>query len=336
MWWPTFSLLWLLACLLKTPAASAHLKVVTAGDDVTLECSFGSGSVAVMFYWYKQVLGQKPVVMSRFSKHNKASAFLGEFKRDPRLSLKNKLHQNHLTISDSRQSDSATYFCISGYSYMYEFETGVALVVRGRDLSVETQTEGRGRAGGSLVLRCLVRAADCDGRREVYWVKEVAGRLALVTYAGDGGCVKSVEDSKTCVSLLRVGNMSSEQTGTEHTGTEHTGTEHTGTEHTGTYHCAVAACGQVLLGNGTTVVLEDVSFVLELYFLCGSLVVGLMLVLLLGVSALTMIRTRTTQGPGLGSASVRSGIRGRNHGDAVRLNQRDGTWSECVYSEVHQ
>ncbi|KAK7904671.1 hypothetical protein WMY93_017278 [Mugilogobius chulae] len=338
MRWPTLALcssvLWLLARLpTSTSAGSSIFKVAKIGDNVTMECFFGSGSVAVMFYWYKQVLGQKPIVISRFYKHDKNSTFIGDFQKDPRLSLINQQYQNHLTISNLRLTDSASYYCISGYAYMYKFEESVMLVVTSEDFNVETQTnrkiDERVKLGSDVVVQCLVNLKDCDGQREVYWFRAAENENAEVIFRHGRGseedkCVNNGKGkTNTCVYNLYINNVRPEQTGT--------------------YYCAVAACGQVQFGDGTTVQLEEVQIPVLVYVLSGALAFTVLLAVLLCVSALRMIRTTRTR-----SASVTSGSQSASdevHYASVRpkqcvrsrvQTQRDDTWSECVYSEVRQ
>uniref|UniRef100_A0A667ZC51 Uncharacterized LOC115376298 n=1 Tax=Myripristis murdjan TaxID=586833 RepID=A0A667ZC51_9TELE len=84
------------------------------GDNVTLKC-FYEGDVAAKFLWYKQTLGQKPLLMSSFYKYDENAIFYEEFKNDTRFKLEAETNWNQLKISELQHSDSATYFCVSSY-----------------------------------------------------------------------------------------------------------------------------------------------------------------------------------------------------------------------------
>uniref|UniRef100_A0A667ZJ03 Uncharacterized LOC115376289 n=1 Tax=Myripristis murdjan TaxID=586833 RepID=A0A667ZJ03_9TELE len=96
------------------------------GDNMTLKC-FYEGDVAAMFYWYKQTLGQKPLLMCSFYKYEKNAIFHNEFKNDPRFKLEIETNGNQLKIFELQHSDAATYFCVNGLSFDFEFGDGVTL-----------------------------------------------------------------------------------------------------------------------------------------------------------------------------------------------------------------
>uniref|UniRef100_UPI003AAC7AB6 uncharacterized protein n=1 Tax=Centroberyx gerrardi TaxID=166262 RepID=UPI003AAC7AB6 len=136
---------------------------VNVGDNVTLQC-FSEGDLAPKFYWYKQTLGQKPKVMSTFYKYDKNGSFHDEFKYNPRFILDTGNGKNHLTISDLRLSDSATYFCASSYSYKFEFAEGAILSVKGSGSNIQAFVHQPAsetiQPGGSVTLNCTVNLSD--------------------------------------------------------------------------------------------------------------------------------------------------------------------------------
>ena len=95
----------------------------TVGDSLILRYFYEG--VGVMFYWYKQTL------VSKFYKHERNGTFRNEFKNDPRLTLDTGNGKNHLTISDLRISESASYYCTGSYANLLEFVDGVSVSVRG-------------------------------------------------------------------------------------------------------------------------------------------------------------------------------------------------------------
>uniref|UniRef100_A0A8C6SY95 Ig-like domain-containing protein n=1 Tax=Neogobius melanostomus TaxID=47308 RepID=A0A8C6SY95_9GOBI len=306
----------------STPAS---LKVANVGDSVTLECSFGSNSVAVMFYWYKQILGRKPEILSRFYKHDKNSTFLGDFGKDPRLALQNTNYRNHLVISNLRPSDSATYYCVSGYSYVYTFVESVTVMVKAGELTVKSWANGsKSQPGRSVTLQCLVEAGNCDGRGEVYWLRSNGGDSQVGLLHSHGyRCEKATGNPpNSCVYSLPIHHVNSEQTGT--------------------YYCAVAACGQVLFGDGIPVRLQDPKASVVVYALSAALAFTALLAVLLSMSALRMMQMSSTFSTHLKNTTERPAL-GDIYYAALRPKkssrsrvQRDDTWSECVYSEVRQ
>uniref|UniRef100_A0A8C9YS39 Ig-like domain-containing protein n=1 Tax=Sander lucioperca TaxID=283035 RepID=A0A8C9YS39_SANLU len=101
---------------------------VKTGEELTLQC-FYEGDVAVMLYWYKQTLGQKPKLISTYHEYNINGIFHDEFKNNSRFTLDMENGKNHLKITDVRVSDSATYYCASSDTYTYIFEFAEGTVV---------------------------------------------------------------------------------------------------------------------------------------------------------------------------------------------------------------
>ncbi|KAM6960367.1 immunoglobulin kappa light chain-like [Tautogolabrus adspersus] len=207
------------------------------GDSVTLKC-FSKGN-AVMFFWYKQSLGEKPKPMTVFYRHRTGGILLNEFKNNPRFRLATGNGQNHLTISNLVSSDSATYYCTGTLEYDFEFVEGATVSVKGSDLSIPAlihQSESESiQPGDSGALSCKINTGTCDGEHSVYWFKTSEGSHPGLFYTHGGRndqCEK--RESNTQIHSCFY-NLPMEKQNRPHDGT----------------HCAVASCGHILFGNET-------------------------------------------------------------------------------------
>uniref|UniRef100_A0A3Q3Q230 Ig-like domain-containing protein n=2 Tax=Monopterus albus TaxID=43700 RepID=A0A3Q3Q230_MONAL len=112
---------------MTTLKQSSHFESANVGGSVTLPC-LCQDHITVMFYWYKQTLGEKPKLVLTFYKHsNNSGNFYDEFKNNPRFTLDIGRHTNYLKISDLLVSDSATYYCAMSNLYTYEFCEGTTV-----------------------------------------------------------------------------------------------------------------------------------------------------------------------------------------------------------------
>ncbi|XP_076581221.1 immunoglobulin kappa light chain-like [Chaetodon auriga] len=323
------------------PSSSLHFMSVSVGENVTLECSY-EDSKTIMLYWYKQTLGQKPQLVSQFYKHDKRDALNGEFKDDPRFELLTTTGKHHLKISNVQISDSATYHCIRGYSYLYEFLGGTVIHVKGSGVNIPTLVHQSAsetiQPGGSMTLNCTVQTGTCDGEHSVYWFKnsEESHPGLIYTHGGrNDQCERKPNiQTHTCVYNLPMKSLN--------------------LSHDGTYYCAVASCGHILFGKGTKLDFKDEADFLSLTLVCflsGALAFTTILVVLLAFAAYRMYKTTScqcTESQTRSSAAVTSNAEGYQDADnlhyaAVRTNkasrstrQRDDTGSECVYSSVRQ
>uniref|UniRef100_A0A3Q3IHD7 Ig-like domain-containing protein n=1 Tax=Monopterus albus TaxID=43700 RepID=A0A3Q3IHD7_MONAL len=114
---------------MTTLKQSSHFESANVGGSVTLPC-LCQDHITVMFYWYKQTLGEKPKLVLTFYKHsNNSGNFYDEFKNNPRFTLDIGRHTNYLKISDLLVSDSATYYCAMSNLYTYEFCEGTTVKI---------------------------------------------------------------------------------------------------------------------------------------------------------------------------------------------------------------
>lgn len=207
------------------------------GDKVTLQCFYEED--AVMFYWYKQSLGQNPKLVSKFYKHEKNGTFYSEFENNSRFSLDTGNGNNHLIISDLQISDSATYYCIGIYAYDFEFSEGVTVSVEGSGINIqtllhqsETMVPSETIQPGGSALNCIIHKHTYDGGHRVYWFQDSVESHPGLIYANG---VRSDEYEKrpttqthTCFYNLpmKSPNLSDASS-----------------------YCAVASCGDILFGD---------------------------------------------------------------------------------------
>uniref|UniRef100_A0A4W6DI95 Ig-like domain-containing protein n=1 Tax=Lates calcarifer TaxID=8187 RepID=A0A4W6DI95_LATCA len=310
---------------------------VEAGGSVTLHCFYKDDGTAWL-YWYKQTLGQKPRLVSTFFVYDERGTFYHEFKNNPRFTLETKNGRNHLTISNLRTSDSATYYCARDYSLILEFFEGTTVSVKGSGLNIQAlvhQSESETiQPGGSVTLNCIVHTGTCDGEHSVYWFKSSEeSHPGLIYTHGDRNdqCERKPNtQTHTCVYNLPMKNLN--------------------LSHAGTYYCAVASCGHILFGNGTRLDSEVDSLVL-VYFLSGALTFSTILVVLLAFSVYKMNKRNSHHSPDSqerftapSSTNVERSPNADNlHYAALNVNlpnrprrQQDNIKSECVYSSVRQ
>ncbi|XP_072542982.1 uncharacterized protein [Salminus brasiliensis] len=217
------------------------LTFVQEGHNVTITCHYQS-DMAMHFSWYKHKLGQKPQLISTIYKYDVNPTFYNEFKNDARFEMVNGKGLTHLIIKKLLFSDSATYYCGSAHSNIVEFGEGTELIVRAsqiHSISVLHQpTLQPLQPGDSVTLECTIFIGRCAGEHSVYWFRHVSGdfRPGIIYTQGDSNrqCAgSSATDSSTqsCVYKLPKRNLSLSDAGT--------------------YYCAVAACGEILFGNGS-------------------------------------------------------------------------------------
>ncbi|XP_071334030.1 uncharacterized protein [Trachinotus anak] len=338
-----------LTCLVFGKMAQmAHLKLSTSvpqersfisahvGDTVNLQCFYEG--VPARLYWFKQSLGQKPRLVSTFYKYNVNSTFHNEFKDNSRLTLDTENGQNHLTITDVRTSDSATYYCLSNL-YTLEFLKSIIVSVEGSGLNSRSWIHQSGsetiQPGASATLSCTVHTGTCDGGHSVYWFKDSEESYPGLIYThGDRNdtCERKPEtQTQTCVYNLLMQSLNH--------------------SHAGTYYCAVASCGHILFGRGTKLDSEDeVDLIVLVYFLSGALAFTTILSVLLAFLLYKNNKRNTRESPDLQArfpAPSMTNAEGYQdvdlHYAALSVNlpnrsrrQRNNTENECVYSSMKQ
>uniref|UniRef100_A0A8C5CVD3 Ig-like domain-containing protein n=1 Tax=Gadus morhua TaxID=8049 RepID=A0A8C5CVD3_GADMO len=204
-------------------SASAQL-----GEPVALQCSITSQrtdhSNQTSLLWYKQSIGYVPQKVASIvsSRHVK---FFPPF--DSSFTVKEP--DIDLNIKSVSKEDEAHYFCQNYYSNDW---SGFFLSVKGK---LSTQL------GDPVALQCSITSQrtdhsnQCQGEPSVYWFRSGPSHPAAIYMNGNrsGECQDSSGPSapQSCVYTLPKNKVDSSDAGT--------------------YYCALAACGEVVFGNGT-------------------------------------------------------------------------------------
>uniref|UniRef100_A0A8D3AWZ0 Ig-like domain-containing protein n=1 Tax=Scophthalmus maximus TaxID=52904 RepID=A0A8D3AWZ0_SCOMX len=289
--------------------------LVNVGDNFTLECFYVSN--ARMYYWYKQTLGQKPQLISTTYKFSEGTLH-GDFKDNPRFTLETNESLTQLKISHVQLSDSATYYCARGNSFILEFLEGVTVSVKGSGWNIQARVHQSAseivQPGGPVTLSCTVQNGTCDGEHNVYWFKNSEEpHPGLIYTHGDRNdhCERKPNtQTHSCTYNLSMKSLD--------------------LSHAGTYYCAVASCGHVLFGNGTKLDFDGES--------CRALIFTTILSVLL---AFLLYKRNCCRCSGNQSFLYEAAY--DLHDAALSVNlpnrsrrQRDNTMDECVYSSVRQ
>uniref|UniRef100_A0A672GAN0 Ig-like domain-containing protein n=1 Tax=Salarias fasciatus TaxID=181472 RepID=A0A672GAN0_SALFA len=295
---------------------SAH-----AGEDLTF--CFYETQVPTSIYWYKQILGQRPKLISVSSKNDK-NLFHGEIENSTRFKMDKRDGKALLKITDLHTSDSAIYHCIL-YSYISPiFSESVTVSVKGFGSNATLVNQPGSdsiQPGGFATLSCTVHPGSCDGEHSVYWYKKSEESLPVVFYTHGGMNDQCDSQSNTCFYELPMENLTQADAGM--------------------YYCAVASCGQVLFGNGTKLDFPDkVNPWVLVHLLSWALLFTMIFSIFLAISLYNITKKNSCHSTGnltkiykdlfqnlhYAALSLKKTNRPRRHGNASN--------DECVYSNA--
>ncbi|XP_076829315.1 uncharacterized protein LOC143475359 [Brachyhypopomus gauderio] len=214
---------------------------VQEGEDVKLTCFHPKEQIHKVL-WYKQEVGQKPLLVTSSYHFSLPFDFHNDFDQLKRFNLSRSAGSSNLTITKAVQSDSGVYYCAGSFSNIVTFGAGTVLLLKGKDLNKYTVVQNTIpqllQTGDSVTLQCTVLTKHCAGDHSVYWFRQGSGEShpGIIYTHGDSSdqCKNRSEHgfpTQSCVYELSKRNLSSSDSGT--------------------YHCAVTACGEILFGNGT-------------------------------------------------------------------------------------
>ncbi|KAK7176865.1 hypothetical protein R3I93_000953 [Phoxinus phoxinus] len=238
----------LLLCLSKCSSDNAdavaqnHLKVVQAGDSVIFTCTF-SGESRSSVVWVKQRVGEKPLSIA--SSYQALPAVFGNgFDKNKRFFVAYDKSSFNLSITNTEESDTATYYCIKYIYNNFNFGDGTDLIVKSGQLSIDSEhqrpeTDPDPPEESSASLQCAVVTQSCAGQHNVYWFRHESGEsppgIIYTQERRNAQCERTSDGNSTthtCVYNLPK-NISH--------------------YNAGIYYCAVATCGEILFGEGRKV-----------------------------------------------------------------------------------
>nr|XP_004571089.2 uncharacterized protein LOC101484029 [Maylandia zebra] len=299
-----FLLCSLCAAQLSDVSQPESLKTVKIGDSATIKCFIKSASKKTV--WYKVTTGRKLQLVVKTNSQYNVREFSDEFVN--RSSVKFDMTNNHLTINKTSWEDVGTYFCGVLHISEVQFGSGTFLMLTGAKTisdSVVQQPESKSvRSGDSVTLSCSLHSAQCTAELTSFmWLKNSDRSAPEMIYCSDNKNNISQRTDRgriTCEYNFVVRSL----------------------DDAGVYYCAVNACGQILLGNGTTINNDGINYH-ETPIPC------IIIIIIMGVYlvfAVFMISKRNR---------YHCTVRGEENLEIKRSNeQRDGIWSECVYSRV--
>uniref|UniRef100_A0A4W5JLM6 Ig-like domain-containing protein n=1 Tax=Hucho hucho TaxID=62062 RepID=A0A4W5JLM6_9TELE len=221
--------------------------VTNLGQNVSLTC-FCQCDLMIRVSWFKQTVGQKPLLMaSSYYRSKNSYHFTKNFNETKRLSVNRGIDSFNLTISKTESGDSATYYCSAMEVGNVKFGEGTFLIVKDSGSNsmyvLHQPLSESAKAGDTVTLNCTIHTETCAGEHSVYWFRHGSGesRPGIIYTHGDRSdqsekIPEAGSPRQSCVYNLPKRSLSLSDAGT--------------------YYCAVASCGEILLGNGTKLGVE--------------------------------------------------------------------------------
>ncbi|XP_076828826.1 putative immune-type receptor 8 [Brachyhypopomus gauderio] len=248
-------------------------QTVQLGEDVTIECYLPKTDFNTMV-WYKQEIGKMPVPIARCYNYLREITFLDGFK-NKRFSILADHGIFHLTISATKNEDTAMYFCGVIILNELRFGTGTFLMIKGVRFHMQTvlqkPTVELVYPGDNVTLECIfeIGFSECAEPHRVYWFRHGSGdsHPGIIYTNGNSSdqCKKSSDSgspTQSCVYELPKKNLSSSDAGA--------------------YYCAISTCGVILFGNGTKLNITDnnSTFSLIILILVTTNIISVLLIII--------------------------------------------------------
>ncbi|XP_039476572.1 uncharacterized protein LOC116311888 isoform X2 [Oreochromis aureus] len=238
-------ILWMVLVFLHEGYSLVPVKTAHLGETATLTCARTTKEISSRVQWYKQSVGDTLKLGVTFYGTTKP-VYTPEF---PESRFEAKIDKNfgNLTIVKTVQEDEGYYHCEQGSSVSSEWR-GMYLLVKGNTqrssnyIVVQKQMESNPvYSGDTATLECSVFSDSenktCPGDHNVFWFR--AGSHPNIIYTDrkrDNEYENRYHPQKRCVYRFSKNVSSSDA---------------------GTYYCAVAACGEIISGNGTILNIQE-------------------------------------------------------------------------------
>ncbi|XP_031425663.2 uncharacterized protein LOC105910419 [Clupea harengus] len=216
--------------------------VMTAktGGTVTLECFLSEKTRTDPVVWYKQSVGQMPLLLGS-AQPLQPSVLYNEF-NNSRFIMNRGSVTFHLFISNIQSSDEAFYFCGVKIGYEIRFGNGTYLLVKEKDqlrssiaAVIQAQVSDPVHPGDSKTLECEVQTETRTEDLRVFWFRPASeDSHPGVIYTNNS---RSGQCEGRCVYSLSKKDINISDAGT--------------------YYCGIATSRQILFGNGTALIIGE-------------------------------------------------------------------------------
>uniref|UniRef100_A0A8B9R6I3 Ig-like domain-containing protein n=1 Tax=Astyanax mexicanus TaxID=7994 RepID=A0A8B9R6I3_ASTMX len=225
---------------------------------VTLRCSFEEQKMNEKMVWYKQKPGQAPQNVGSLIANIKI--FSPEFEKS-KIKLERTSNSISLIIPNTTKHDEGTYFCGFSLINTVQFSTGTFLTVTDDSqpniLVLQTPVSSSVPSGEAVNLQCTVLSEIRSAELRVFWIRSAAGSSfpeIIFTHHNSSSSSSSSSSNNSSSSS----NNSSRQC---EINSVYNFSKIIGNDNdTGIFYCAVQTCGRIIIGNGTTVNLGELSF----------------------------------------------------------------------------
>ncbi|XP_029297349.1 uncharacterized protein LOC115014540 [Cottoperca gobio] len=241
--------LWITLLLLHEGYALISVTTVQLGEPATFTCAFHNWHhSSKQVKWYKQSVGNTPTLITTLMKGTINPIFEQGFP-ESRFTAVQNLTMSTLIILKTIREDEAVYHC-AVTNWSRDQWNGTYLSLKGSSQTATDFTVVQWptlsdpvHPGDSATLQCSVisdsKKDTCPGEHTVHWfgVRSDKSYPNIIYTNGNkhDECEKRSDTVKSCVYRFSKNFSSSDA---------------------GTYYCAVAACGEILFGNGTKLDIE--------------------------------------------------------------------------------